>query len=101
MILFLFEGQTKYVYLVNTTSILFETSVLSYMQLKDREINKGGDRQGSEHWLSTHFEPSNGISTYILSLTQPPVWCSEFWYYPHLIGKEAESWSISELSRVR
>lgn len=41
MILFLFEGQTKYVYLVNTTSILFETSVLSYMQLKDREINKG------------------------------------------------------------
>lgn len=54
MILFLFEGQTKYVYLVNTTSILFETSVLSYMQLKDREINKGvTDKAVNIDWALT------------------------------------------------
>lgn len=37
MILFLFEWQIQNVYLVNITSYLFETSVLSYRQLKERE----------------------------------------------------------------
>lgn len=49
MLLFLFEWQTENVYLVNVTTNLFETSVLSYTQLKDRE-NKywfRGDREGS------------------------------------------------------